>query len=292
MKQINFKMRNTAIVFACLAVTMFSSCNPIEPSNPNNPADNAPAYYDPEDDALDVALRNVKIKFSVQMIDNDPYDDDCDEIVQSEAMACKGRLYVKTVHWADNYCDEGYNNYEIVVFTPPNIKYYSLDDNEWFGHNYADYYNNPKISGSLDVQGSKAIQQYYRDDRLNDYWDSPDIYSIGGYTETTWKEEEATRTIAGIQCTGYSIHKRQQSGTTDIQEIMHKVWYDPATNITMRYEEYHTGVYDNHLDYWFQINEIEFGKVKPSDIDALLNDYLSTHSPTDISDDDEPGSGW
>jgi hypothetical protein len=290
----NFNLRNVAAIVACLAITIFTGCEKIEPDDPNNPSGDDSEYYDPADDALDIALRNAKINLSYQRIDNDPYDDDCDEIVHVEAMACKGRLYVHGIHWADDFCDEGYNNYEIVVFAPPSIKCYSLDDHEWFGHNYADFHHNPKIAGSLGPEQDRAIEQYYRDDRTENYWDTPYVYSIGGYTETTWRTVEETRTIAGIQCTGYAIRKRYQQGNIDVELVSHKVWYDPTTNVTMRYEEYDASSYylENHLDYWVQIDEIEYGKVKQADIDALLNDYLSTHNPTDISDHEEPGSGW
>jgi len=108
-----------------------------------------------------------------------------------------------------------------------------------------------------------------------------------------------TRTIAGVVCDEYTIEIYPPECPESYVSV--KAWYDPQTWVTMRYEEYvdvytidfngipHVG---NRLTFWFEIESIEYGKVKQSDIDAILNEWLKTHTPKDISNDSEHGSDW
>lgn len=67
-----------------------------------------------------------------------------------------------------------------------------------------------------------------------------------------------------------------------------KVWYDPETSLAMRVEEYDT----YGLRYTVEITEIEYGKVTVAQLDKILDSYLKTHNPTDVSDSENPGWDW
>ncbi len=287
-------MRATGkFVFIALLVaiaTVFTGCDPkndgITELNNGNGGDDGgddALYYSPDDDDLDRALRNVHFKYSYQ----NPRSINCKEVVQAEAMACKGRSYIHGTHYdASDFCEDGYNNYIITSFEPPLIKCYSLDDNEWFELDSDNYYNYSMLD--LGLRQVEALQRYFRYDKPSDYWDEP-LIDMNYIKTTTWRENEAPREIAGVQCLGYSIYEKTEAGTAVEELLLHRAWYDPEKNVTMRFEEYNS---DNELYYWFEITEIEYGNVTASDIDAILDDYLQTHNPTDFSNSEEAGTNW
>jgi hypothetical protein len=109
-----------------------------------------------------------------------------------------------------------------------------------------------------------------------------------GYPQTL-KKASKTRTIAGVVCDEYTIETTITP--LDYTYVSVKAWYDPQTWVIMRYEKYD---YDNfegtirmdyRLTYWFEVESVEYGKVKQSDIDAILNEWLKTHTPKDTSED-------
>jgi hypothetical protein len=299
----DFCVRPMMIALLAIGMVMFSGCEKDPKDDSNNSGTEEPAeieesgLYNPNDDVLSVAVRNVHIKYSYQ----NPLATD-KSVVYAEAMTCKGRAYVKGTHMdAVHFDRDGYDNHEFIIYsTSPLYKAYSFDDHEWFSMNYYDYYMCPNITQgggmfSIGTQQVRAIEKYFRIDKKANFWDTPYIYqtSNGNYKMTRWRENESKKTIAGIQCDGYSVHeKHEYAASTNNQEfILHKGWYDPQTNVVMRYEEY-TTTNENLLQYWFEINEIEYGKVTVSEMDAILNNYLKTNNPKDISTEEEPGTNW
>jgi hypothetical protein len=249
-------------------------------------------YYCANQDELGKSLRNAHIWYKYQH-----YLADCKTPVEAEAMACAGRLYVHGT-WSDaaDFCKKGFNNYTIEVYEPclERFEAYSLDDNEWLHFDdYASCGAIADLSYQIGSNQNHAIQWYYRHDKNQNYWTAPDIYQITGYKRTTYIEPENTRTIAGKQCPGYSVNIKSEQGTSILDQVQYKVWYDPDTHVGMRYEDYSTGnTSKNELSYSFEITNIEYGNVTKAQVDALLNAWLATHNPKDISDEDEPGSGW
>jgi hypothetical protein len=275
-----------------------------EPEGPDGPDNSGggdeSGYYDPEDDALSVAVRNVRMKYSYQY----PTMDD-NSIVNAEAMTCQGRGYVKGAKWAYEFKRNGYDSHWFVQCSPSPEMFtaYSFDDNEWFTMNYYSEGMTPNISksgGGLGIapRQVEAVEQYYREDRTENYWDEPYVDQSPNHTWTRWREIEEQRTIAGVVCEGYSVHEKHEfaDALKNQEFILWYVWYDPETNVTMRYEEYRVPdpmlAFDNMLTYWFQIDEIEYGTVTVSEMDAILDSYLATNSPIDISDDEEAGVNW
>ncbi len=272
-----------------------------EPGKTDNPGGNGDnTLYCNTDNALSISLRNVHFKYSTQ----NPGYSSCNEIVQSEAMACEGYLYVRGMHYdATDFCKEGFNHHHITINEPPLYKRYSLDDIEWYQNDASTCYPTLDDAGSLFLgyKQNVALSRYYND-RKEKFWDSPEIEEHPGIAEigsglrssgnftTTWRENEGNKTIAGIQCEGYSVRtKETYNGEDKNFRLLHKVWYDSKTNVTMRYEDY--TVY-NDLTYWFEITEIEYGKVKKEDINTILNEWLKNNDPKDVSDFIEPGSWW
>jgi hypothetical protein len=294
MKQSKF-LRNTLSIALCLAgVLLFAACdkeNQLEESKTQLPAEQTPADDGGDalwcdNDFLEGKLRNVRFTYSQQH----PLSRSCDTIVQSEAMSCAGRLYGRSF---SNFCNEYPTNHKIAVYELPHaVTYYSLDDNEYFRLEDIEECQASICDNSfLGSEATSALEQY-RQDRI-DYsltcWDSPYIVEGTGYKVTTWRSDEEPKTIAGIQCSGYAIHKKTEQGTLITENVLHKVWYDPQTNIPMRYEEYDS---DNDMTYWFEITAIEYGTVTKNHIDTILNEWLETHDPTDISNYEYPGTDW
>ncbi|GHV47655.1 hypothetical protein FACS1894181_01560 [Bacteroidia bacterium] len=90
--------------------------------------------------------------------------------------------------------------------------------------------------------------------------------------------QENAATIAGIKCTKYSCYAMSYTelpgniiqGDTDFR-LEYSVWFDFETDIVMRFEDldYKNPEYNvrtGYIKYWFEINEIEFNKVKKADI--------------------------
>jgi hypothetical protein len=283
-----------AIAISLAALTVFSACGEEEPTDDPTDGTEQPGdsgddvlWCDPNTDALSTALRNVHIRYSYQT----PRAN-CKDVVLAEAMGCAGRLYVRGTHSEYDFCKTGFNNHTIEIFEPPIAKFYSLDDIEWHQNDVATCY--PTIVSRDLFLGNgiaQALEHYYYTDRTAKYWDSPDVYGGAGwgFSITTWRKDEAGKTIAGVQCVGYSINETFEQGTLYQEIVLHKVWYDAKTNVVMRYEEYND---DNELIYWFEINEIEYGKVKKEDLDAILNEWLKTNNPKDISGEDRAGEYW
>jgi hypothetical protein len=308
-----------ATIVACLAVSfvLFTGCDKEDPINPNEPSeDGDEMYYDPDDtDVRNIALRNVRIKFKHQ--DPDPDMSIIDRpVIEGEAMACKGRIYMKDTHDARRFARDGYNRYFIYVFDSPSLKCYSLDDNEWY-QTYEPEVPYEKDGYIRDLDWIKLINAFgfyqqwavighaFLGDAIaeDNLWgppfdNAPIITTLGQITEilSVTKIEKAV-TVAGVLCDEYTV--RVQREETDY--IAYRMLHDPTHDVTMSYKSYEyyarwgaagvieRGTYD---DYWFEITEIEYGKVKQSDIDAILNEWLKTHTPTDISDDDEHGANW
>ncbi|MDR1729265.1 MAG: hypothetical protein LBR52_01225 [Prevotellaceae bacterium] len=310
------KLRKVIAIAICLAaVTMWSGCDedpaddkdgkgteePGGTDNPGGTGDNTDnSLYCIQDHALSISLRNVHLKYSIQ----NPLYNSCNQIVQAEAMACEGYLYARGMHYdATDFCKEGFNHHHITINEPPLYKRYSLDDIEWFQNDASTCYPTLDDAASLYLgyKQNVALSQYYYD-RKEKFWDSPEIEehpgiagmagglrSSGNFT-TTWREEEESKTIAGIQCEGYAVRKKETYNGEDRNErLLYKVWYDSKTSVTMRYEGY--TVY-NELTYWFEINEIEYGNIKKEDIQNILDEWLKNNDPKDVSDSDEPGSWW
>jgi hypothetical protein len=195
------------------------------------------------------------------------------------------------------------------------LKHYSLDDNEWYetleeapfekDERIVDPYVMKLFHGfgfyqQWAVEGYAFLGDAIADDNLwgPPFDNAPIVTTLGQITETlSVARTEKAATVAGILCDEYTV--RVQRRETDY--IAYRILHDSKHDVTMSYKSYkyyarwgapgviERGTYD---DYWFEITEIEYGKVKQSDIDAILNDWLKTHTPKDISDDSEPGADW
>ncbi|MDR1154437.1 MAG: hypothetical protein LBL04_06975 [Bacteroidales bacterium] len=140
------------------------------------------------------------------------------------------------------------------------------------------------------------LGQYYEDDSKQQYWNEPYITwydSEHKKSATTVTKAEKAATIAGRLCNMYTVvetlYVYNSNGAVSSDATIRKAWYDPETNVTMRVEEYDR-VYG--LRYAAEITEIEYGKVTVIQIDKILENYLKSYTPKDISNDDDPGYSW
>jgi hypothetical protein len=327
MKSFRISLRNVAAIVACLAaVTVFSGCD--KEDDPDPSGDDA-GYYNPLDGKYEKALRNVRINYSWQF--SEYYVGD-KTVQNGQVLACKGRLYIKEDDAASNDPKENVETFISTEspYKGLCVKAYSLVKNEWYKNElpveYAGdlltpgesfewkgaVYSSSEITGNSGQLGSgyngHGAGMLYKD-RKADYW-GKEVINEGTQSGIHLVEglridvQEDAATIAGIKCTKYSCYAMsymEQSGNI-IQgrtgfHLWYSVWFDPETDIVMRFENWdyrnpEYNVWTGYIKYWFEINGIEFDKVKKEDIDTILNNYLSTHTPTDVSDDEARGSGW
>jgi hypothetical protein len=288
-------LRNVATIVACLAVSLcFVSCEPADESDPDtgdgdgiNMSDKD--YYGDKQNALQIALRNVRIKYWVQIPDCD-LDPNCDEPKYGEVMICKGRQWFKTNvigAFGEDVYREGWSAYDIDGI----LRGYNFIKNEMYTF---DWYTTPPPpfdeSTGMARETSDMLEQYYGGDSKSNYWDEPFTHWVGDIKiSTTFVTKlEKERTVAGRLCNMYTVTETFFSGNSSMDFTVHKVWYDPETSLTMRVEEYDA----YGLSYLVEITEIEYGKVTVAQLDEILDNYLKTHKPTDVSDDENPGWNW
>jgi hypothetical protein len=324
MKSFRISLRNVAIVFACLAaVTVFSGCDKEDEPDPSG--DDA-SYYNPLDGKYEKALRNVRINYSWQY----PFWNYDKTVQHGQILACKDRLYIKE---DDPEWDDPKEDIETIIITESPydfIKAYSLVKNEWYevglpGEYPGDVITPGEGAGSKgmnghdsDITGGNTLYAFngteggllYKD-RTAECWGKEVIKegTQSGYHIVEGLRidvQENAATIAGRKCTKYACYSMSyieisgqfMAGSHTNFVLWYSVWFDPETDIIMRFEVWDAEVNMEHIaqatdiKYRFEINEIEFNKVQKADIDAILNNYLSTHTPKDVSGDEEPGAGW
>jgi hypothetical protein len=296
----NFKMRNVATMVALFAVTMvFASCEKDDDPAPDtgdvdgiNMSDKD--YYGDNQNALQIALRNVRLKWVIKdgMIDNATGELSPDEY--GEAMVCKGRQWSKG-HYNDYRDDPVFREQWYAYDADGILRGYNFIKNEKYA---VDWYTTPPTPFEIST-GSYPyapqwimLAQYYEADSKDDFWDAPYTEYAGGYkiSTTTVTKVDKAATIAGRLCNMYTVTTTLfLANGNSMDFIVRKAWYDPETNVTMRVEEYDS-VYG--LRYTAEISEIEYGKVTVAQLDKILDDYLKTRNPTDVSDDENPGWDW
>jgi hypothetical protein len=293
-------LRKVAAIAVCLAVTtVFAGCekDPIDDPDGTGNVDGIDVpdaiYYGDEQNALQIALRNVRIKYFVE----DPGCDlsiDCDEPKYGEAMICKGRYWFKTNFVGprgENLFREHWYGYD--ADNDGTYRGYSFTKNETCQLIDCSYYMLPEpfsISSGMARDAAAMLELYYGLDSRQNYWNEPYTKWYGSVkiSTTTVHKTENAKTIAGRLCNAYTVVETLYSGDTSMDFTQRKVWYDPETNLAMRLEAY--DVYG--LSYIVEITEIEYGKVTVGQLDKILDDYLKTHSPADVSDDENPGWDW
>jgi hypothetical protein len=297
-------LRNVAVAVACLAaMTVFSGCDPEnDPDNPSD-ADNSNYFYSEDPSKEITALRNVKMKWRLSWDVRD-MNDTYRHTGQSdgEFMACAGRSLLKS----DGDMEGNWSHYWISKLEDPTTFYfYSLNKHEYFIYEWG----NPgdaidaSYAWKLDVYNiftfrDDDVEYTFRDDKkifmTNGVWNAPVTETFGSITVTAWCETIADRQIAGINCKGYIFNNREVNSSTGIEYNTHyTVYYDPATDLTMYYEEDFDKAINlggEHHNKKFEVTEIEYGKTVKANIDAVLNEYLRTNNPKDVSD--TGAAGW
>jgi len=158
-----------------------------------------------------------------------------------------------------------------------------------------DWYTTPpqpfEVTTGMHRDAALMLEQYYRGDSKSNYWNEPytQWYGSQKISTTTVSKADNERTIAGQLCNMYTVTKTlflANGASSDL--TVRKAWYDPKTNVTMRVEEYDA----YGLMYVVEITEIEYGKVTVGQLDKILENYLKSHTPKDVSQDESPGWDW
>ena len=309
MKSFRINLKNVAAIAACLAVTtMFSGCE--KPENESGDDEtNAEYYYDYGSNKEIVALRNVKMKWRLSW-DVQDLNGTYSKVGYSDGnfAACAGRSLLKT----DGDMDGKWSHYIISKLDDPTAFYfYSLNKNEYYIYEWgsagdkinAAYAHELSIHNIFTYGYSDGEEIHYtfwgdkKNRMTNGVWNAPETQTIGSITMSAWCESLADKQIAGVNCKGYAFKQRtvNTSAGTDVTLTYYTVYYDPATDLTMSYEEDFdkaVGMGGEHHNKKFVVTEIEYGKTKKADVDAVLNEYLSTHNPTNVSSNDNVGESW
>jgi hypothetical protein len=178
MKSIKINLRKVVAIAICLAVTtIFASCEKEE--NPGGADKDVNGinisdkdYYGDKQNALQIALRNVRIKYWVQHPDCD-LNPNCDEPKFGEVMICKGRHWYKTnitgAFWEDVY-KEGWGGYD----TDGILRGYNFIKHEMYA---VDWYTPPptpfEASTGMPRETAQMLEQYYGGDSKDIYWNEP-----------------------------------------------------------------------------------------------------------------------
>ena len=297
-KKQNLRKWVAAAVICLAGMTIFASCEKEEIIPDEGVVDGVAIsdkdYYGNTQNALQIALRNVRLKWVVKdgMIDNATGNLDPDEY--GEVMLCKGRQWSKG-HYNDYRNDPVLREQWFAYDKDGILRGYNFIKHEKYA---VDWYTPPPAPFGIST-GSYPyapqwimIGQYYEADSKSNYWNEPytQWYGSQKISTTTVSKADNNLTIAGRLCNMYTVTQTLYlANGASSDHTVRKAWYDPETNVTMRVEEY-DGVYG--LRYTAEITEIEYGKVTVVQLDKILDDYLKTHSPTDVSNDENPGWNW
>lgn len=291
---------NVAVITAVFALAFnFASCN--QEDEPETPE----YYHDCNCDYEIVALRNVTMKWTLSWDIRD-FNDTYHHFGNSdgEFMACAGRSLLK----ADGDMDGNWNHYIISKLDDPTAFYfYSLNKHEYYV--YAWGATGDKINASyaqlLEIYDifSNAVDVEYlfmrakKSNMTNGVWNDPVSETFGSITVTGWYEYVSDKQIADINCKGFCYIQRtvNSASGTDVTQTYYTAYYDPATELTMSYEEDFDAIVNfgaEHVNKKYEITQIEYNTTKKEDVDNILNAYLEDNNPTDVTNEEYPGEGW
>lgn len=208
------------------------------------------------------------------------YDDEChgdpSSVLTGEFMTCLDRQYFRT------YSLSGYESYrdgDAKYAEPDNHLAYVFKDGKWTVYDFhlkiiatdgePDYHDNVWTDGIEVTSFSKSTLRCWEVKAENFVPDNRN-----GFTQ--YLETIEGKTICGKLCNGWMRYDTFENGDTKLNTYDYRIWVDPETHLTLRYEWYVDRYNLDEVAQIFEVTSLDLNCVTQEAFDKKIADLVES----------------